>query len=339
MPVQYPTGTLAEHRAVRDGVGVFDVSHMGRIGVDGSGAGRLLDLLITSDLMSLKIGRARYGLMCLEDGGILDDVVTLRLEAGSYMLVCNAASWNRVTRWIADHAETVADVTITPRRDETAMIAVQGPAAGEALRAGCGINVTALRRFGVSHERSEGDIRVELSRTGYTGEDGYELIVDAPAATAVWDSLVNDGGAVPCGLGARDTLRLEAGFSLYGQDIDTTTTPLEAGLDRFVDPTGDFIGSDALHRQSTEGVKRRLVGFVVEGRSAPRHGYEIRAPGTDDVIGTVTSGGPSPTLGTGIGLGYLRVEHTAPGTGIEVDIRGRTARGEVVPAPFYQRES
>jgi aminomethyltransferase len=317
---------------------------MGRIVVEGSGAGRLLDHLVTSDLMNLKIGRARYGLMCSEDGGILDDVVTLRLEAGSYTLVCNAASWDRITDWIANHAQAVDEVTITPRRDETAMIAVQGPAAGEALRTGCGIEVSGLRRFAVSSERIQGEridgeIFVDVSRTGYTGEDGYELIVEAAAATAVWDSLVNDGGAVPCGLGARDTLRLEAGLSLYGQDIDTTTTPLEAGLDRFVDLTGDFIGSDALRRQSNEGVTRRLVGFVVEGRSAPRHGYEIRAPRTDDVIGTVTSGGPSPTLGTGIGLGYLRIEHAAPGIDIEVDIRGRATRGKVVPVPFYQRES
>ena len=256
-------------------------------------------------------------------------------------LRCNAASWDRVTDWMAIHARTVGDVTITPRRDETAMIAVQGPSAGDALRTGCAIDVDDLRRFAVSNERMQGkrpqgDIGLEVSRTGYTGEDGYELIVEAAAATAVWDSLVNDGGAVPCGLGARDTLRLEAGLSLYGQDIDTTTTPLEAGLDRFVDLTGDFIGSDALRRQSNEGVTRRLVGLAVEGRSAPRHGYEIRAPRTDDVIGTVTSGGPSPTLGGGIGLGYLRIEHTAPGTEIEVNIRGKPTRGEVVPIPFYQ---
>ena len=344
MPVQYPTGTLAEHRTVRERVGIFDVSHMGRITVDGSGAGRFLDLLVTSNIMTLAIGRARYGLMCLEDGGILDDVVTLRLEAESYTLVCNAASWDRVTDWMAIHARTVGDVTITPRRDETAMIAVQGPSAGDALRTGCAIDVDGLRRFAVSNERMQGerrqgDICLEVSRTGYTGEDGYELIVEAAAATAVWDRLVNDGGAVPCGLGARDTLRLEAGLSLYGQDIDMTTTPLEAGLDRFVDLTGDFIGSDVLRRQSDEGVTRRLVGFAVEGRSAPRHGYEIRAPRTDDVIGIVTSGGPSPTLGTGIGLGYLRIEHTAPGTEIEVDIRGKPTRGEVVPIPFYQREA
>ena len=339
MPVQYPTGTLAEHRAVRERAGIFDVSHMGRIDVDGSGAGRLLDLLITSDLMNLKIGRARYGLMCSEDGGILDDVVTLRLEAESYTLVCNAATWDRVIDWIASHTQTGGDVIITPRRDETAMIAVQGPAAGEALRTGCGIDVEGLRRFAVSNERVEDEICVDVSRTGYTGEDGYELIVEAGAATTVWDSLVKDGGAVPCGLGARDTLRLEAGLSLYGQDIDTTTTPLEAGLDRFVDLTGDFVGSDALRRQSNGGVTRRLVGFAVEGRSAPRHGYEVRTPGMDDVIGTVTSGGPSPTLGTGIGLGYLRIEHTLPGTEIEINIRGKPTPAEVVPITFYQRES
>ena len=339
MPVQYPSGTLAEHKAVRENVGLFDVSHMGRIEVAGPRAGAVLDRLVTSDLLGLRVGRARYGLICSEDGGILDDVVTMRLDEDSYTVICNAASWDHVLAWIIDHVdEANGGVAVIPRRDETAMIAVQGPDAGDVMRSVWATAVDELRRFGVATARVNGSVSVTVSRTGYTGENGYELIVDASAAPGVWDRLTA-GGAIPCGLGARDTLRLEAGFLLYGQDMDSMTTPLEAGLNRFVDLDADFIGAEALRRQAKQGLWRTLAGFVAEGRSAPRHGYEVRARESQERIGTVTSGGPSPTLGVGIGLAYLPVEKSKPGTPIEVDIRGRMARAEVVQTPFYQRAS
>jgi aminomethyltransferase len=339
MPVQYPSGTLAEHRTVRRASGLFDVSHMGRIEVVGPGSGKLVDRLVTSDVLGLKVGRARYGLICAEDGGILDDVVTMRLDDTVYTIVCNAASWDRVFAWIVDHAtEEHETVTVTPRRDDTAMIAVQGPSAGSAMRSICGegAGIEALRRFGVMTTPIDGVGSAIISKTGYTGEDGYELIVDASVASSVWDRLL-DNGSLPCGLGARDTLRLEAGFLLYGQDMDSGTTPLEAGLDRFVDLEKDFIGAGALRLQEGTGIERRLVGFVTEGRAAPRHGYEIRAKETVEVLGVVTSGGPSPTLGLGIGLAYLPADRAKPGTSIQVDIRSKITKAEVVEIPFYRR--
>ena len=335
MPVQYPSGTLAEHQAVRERVGVFDVSHMGRIAVRGPEAGAFLDSLITSNIQGIRVGRARYGLICAEDGGILDDVVTLRPDEETYTVVCNAASWDRVTDWFRDHITTGA--TITPEQDTTAMIAVQGPGAGAAVQAVCGAGTEALRRFGVVRGEVRGAGCAMVSRTGYTGEDGYELIVESAAAPAIWDRLVGEAGAAPCGLGARDTLRLEAGLLLYGQDMDTTTTPLEAGLRQFVDLGKDFVGCAALRSQEEEGAPRRLAGFVVEGRSAPRHGYAVMDPADHREIGVVTSGGPSPTLGTGIGLTYLPPAFADPGTSLEVDIRGRQAKADVVETPFYRR--
>ncbi len=335
MPVQYPTGTLAEHRAVRERLGIFDVSHMGRIAVEGPEAGAFLDSLTTSDIGGLRVGRARYGLICSETGGILDDVVTLRLDEEEYTVVCNAASWDRVVPWFQDHAKVRA--TVTPQRDTTAMIAVQGPDAGTAVRSLCGTEVEGLRRFAVVRTGVPGDTGAMVSRTGYTGEDGYELIVESSVAPSIWDRLVGEMSATPCGLGARDTLRLEAGLLLYGQDMDTTTTPLEAGLRQFVDLDKDFVGCPALRAQDAAGLKQQLVGFVAEGRSSPRHGYAVVDSAEGDEIGTVTSGGPSPTLGTGIGLAYLPLAFTEPGTSIAVDIRGRRVNADVVETPFYRR--
>ena len=337
MPVQYPSGTLAEHRAVREAVGVFDVSHMGRIAVEGPEAGAFLDGLITSDVRGMGAGRARYGLLCAEDGGVLDDLVTLRTGGDTYTVVCNAASWDRVTAWFRDRAR--AGAAVRPEQETTAMIAVQGPGAAAAVRSVCGTGADGLRRFRAARVDLPGAGPATVSRTGYTGEDGYELIVESSAAPAVWDRLVGEAGAAPCGLGARDTLRLEAGLLLYGQDMDATTTPLEAGLRQFVDLDKDFIGCAALREQAAAGVPRTLAGFVSEGRSAPRHGYAVIDPADGRQVGVVTSGGPSPTLGKGIGLAYLPPAYADAGTAVDIDIRGRRARAEIVETPFYRRKS
>ncbi|MBI4236754.1 MAG: glycine cleavage system aminomethyltransferase GcvT [Chloroflexi bacterium] len=328
MPLQY-SGILAEHQAVRTAAGLFDVSHMGRIALSGPDAGVILGHLITSDIAGLPAGRARYGLLCNESGGILDDVVTLRLALDEYLVVCNAASWDRVLAWMGEKAQGRA-VEVVPRRDETVMLALQGPGAARLLSSLCGEGVAALKRFGVAELQVRG-AHLIVSRTGYTGEDGFEIITETSAAVGLWYTLLED--ALPCGLGARDTLRLEAGLLLYGQDMGTATTPLEAGLERFVALEKEFIGAEALREQARRGLQRRLAGLVVEGRQVPRHGYPVFLG--ERLGGSVTSGGFSPALQGGIGLAYLPPEVT-PGTEVWVDIRGRKTRGKVLTLPFYR---
>lgn len=332
MPVQYQ-GILAEHKAVRTRAGLFDVSHMGRIHAQGPDAASFLDHLITNDIAGLAVNRARYGFLCNERGGILDDLVTIRRTENEFLVVCNAASWDRVLPWLRDQAAVHA-VQITPQRDDTAMLALQGPQAQDILNSLCGADIVGLRRF-ACEETSVSGIQALVSRTGYTGENGYEIVTDADAISALWDTLLQDPRVMPCGLGARDTLRLEAGLPLYGNDMDETTTPLEAGLERFVDLNKDFIGAAALRKQAAEGPSRRLTGFRMNGRAAPRHGYNVHTQAGD--VSTVTSGGYSPSLGVGIGLAYLPTDQASPGTHLNVDIRGKIAQGTVVPLPFYRR--
>ncbi len=329
MPIQYASGVLAEHAAVRRQAGIFDVSHMGRIDVQGDGAGAFLDRLITSNVGKLRIGRGRYGLICDESGGILDDVVVFRRAESVYLVVCNASRWDRVTAWIGENA---ADrVEITHRRDDTAMLAVQGPEAVAAVARRFHPSPLQLGRFAGNGGRMAG-VGAFISRTGYTGEDGCELIVAASDAQHVWDTLVDESGVTPCGLAARDVLRLEAGLMLYGQDMDETVTPPEAGLDRFVDLSKDFIGVETLRRQAENGIEKRITGLTVEGRSAPRHGYTVHTgDGRESVI---TSGAYSPSLRHSIGLAYLPIDVSEPGNVVDVDIRGRTARATTVSLPF-----
>ncbi len=334
MPVQYADGALAEHAAVRGGAGVFDVSHMGRIRVRGDRAGEMLDTLITSNVVKLRVGRARYGLVCNDDGGILDDVVVFRYGESDYLVVCNAASWDGITTWMARQAEAGgygAAAMITHQRDDTAMLAVQGPWAIQALTPMIDHPVGDLGRFACAKTRVAG-VDALISRTGYTGEDGFELIVNAEEAVNVWRILINDHGVAPCGLAARDVLRIEAGLMLYGQDMDESVTPLEAGLERFVDLEKEFHGADALRAQARNGVSRRITGLAVPGRSAPRHGYLVRTP--DDRESTITSGTYSPELGSSIALAYLPAEFSTPGVELQVDIRGRTASATTVALPF-----
>ena len=357
MPLQYE-GILAETRAVRGGVGIFDVSHMGRLQFSGDGAVVLLDSLVTASVADLRPGRARYGFLLQDDGGIIDDVVTYRLsssgESGERLaMVCNAGSHGAVLAWVQGHIGAFPDVCLEDVTRETAMMAVQGPGAaglvdGLFVRSGDAPSVvpSALRPFGVTETvlalgPSDGgdgaSVPVLVSRTGYTGEDGFEVVAPASHAAGLWTALV-ERGATTCGLGARDLLRLEAGLRLHGSDTDITVTPLEASLERFVAlDGGDFVGREALLRQQAQGLARRMVGFVVRARSIPRHGQEIRAADGGMVIGTVTSGGHSPTLDTDIGMGYVPVDHADPGAKVLIDVRGRLVEAEIVALPFYKR--
>lgn len=336
MPVQYG-GIIAEHRAVRSAWGIFDVSHMGRVRLWGADAGRLLHRLMTSDVPALAEWRARYGLMCLENGGILDDVVALRQEAGRWYLVCNASNREAVLKHLAgERARLVghADTSLEDETTATVMIAAQGPMAIEGASAVLGASFGALKRFGGGLFRWKG-VPALVTRTGYTGEDGIEIVVAASQGVALWEALLQ-AGAMPCGLGARDTLRLEAGLPLHGNDISLERNPIEAGLERYVRSDEGFIGARAIHEAQRRGVSQRLAGFrAVQKGVAPRHGHSLFHEGR--AVGVVTSGSPSPTLEANIGMGYVTRELAKPGTRLTVDVRGTKVAVEIVPLPFYKR--
>ncbi len=334
MPVQY-AGILAETRAVRSSAGLFDVSHMGRLDIRGPRAGPFLDWIVTANASDLRQNRARYAMICNEEGGIIDDTVFYRRGEDRYLLVCNASNRQYVVPWLLRWAEDrFPDTTIEDNTEATAMIALQGPDTPGMLGRLCDVDPSGIRTFSAA-QGTVASVPAFIGRTGYTGEDGFELIVAAPDAPHVWQTLMGEG-AVPCGLGARDVLRLEAALPLHGNDIDTTTTPLEAGLERFVRLDKEFVGADALRRERDGGSKRRLVGLEVRGRSIAREGYPILAKNTQ--AGRVTSGTYSPTLDRNIAMGYVTVESAEQGQELQVDIRGRLVEAEVVPLPFYSRE-
>ena len=333
MPVQYG-GIIGEARAVRTSSGVFDVSHMGRLYISGPDSPGLMDWILTSGASGLRQGRARYGMVCNQDAGIIDDTVFYRLGEESYLLVCNAANHPVVHDWLREWAtERFPRTSIEDRTEATAMIAFQGPSSLHGLDLLCEARPSEMRPFSYL-EATVASRPAFIGRTGYTGEEGFELIVAAPDALHMWQALVN-AGAVTCGLGARDMLRLEAGLPLHGNDIDTSTTPLEAGLERFVRLDHDFVGGEALRRQAETGPKQRLVGMEVEGRSIARAGYLIYSGELQ--VGRVTSGTLSPALEKVIAMGYLTSEHANPGQVLQVDVRGRRSRAQVVPLPFYSR--
>ena len=334
MPVQY-TGILAETRAVRSNAGLFDVSHMGRLDISGPQAGPFLDWIVTANASDLRQNRARYALICNEDGGIIDDTVFYRRSEDRYLLVCNASNRQYVVPWLMRWAgERFPDTTIEDNTEATAMIAFQGPSTPEVLDGLCDVNASGIRTFAAIEGTLLDSVPAFIGRTGYTGEDGFELIVAATDAPRIWQALMGEGAA-PCGLGARDMLRLEAALPLHGHDINTATTPLEAGLERFVRLDKEFVGVQALRREKEAGPERRLVGLEVRGRSIAREGYPILAQGTR--LGEVTSGTYSPTLDRNIAMGYVTVEFAEQGQELQVDIRGRLAEAEVVPLPFYSR--
>ena len=335
MPIQYE-GILAEARAVRYAAGFFDVSHMGRVEITGSDAAQFIHRLVTADVLNMPLGRARYAFICNEAGGIIDDTIVYRLEQERFLLVPNAANADEVLSWLnlwKDRWATQVELRVLTH--ETALIALQGPQAEEILQPVCSVDLSAVRPFRCVEGRISG-VPAIICRTGYTGEDGFEIIFPDEAASSIWLDF-NERGATPCGLGARDVLRLEAGLLLHGSDMDSSVTPLEAGMERYVNwEQGEFIGLSALQESKSAGLSRTLVGFRLLERGVPRHGHTIlngRGP-----IGSVTSGTYSPTLDMGIGLGYVALEFSSLGTRIALDIRGRRAEAEVVTIPFYSRK-
>jgi len=337
MPVQYG-GILEEHRRVRESVGVFDVSHMGEVEVRGSGALAFVQSVTINDVSKLAEGRVQYSAMCYEEGGIVDDLLVYHM-GDRYMLVVNASNTAKDVTWLASHAGN--DVVLTDKSDQTALLAVQGPRSLDTLRKLTSVDLAALPYYHFTRGPVAG-MDMLISRTGYTGELGFELYLasEPQAAEALWDAVMEAGqefGIGPAGLGARDTLRLEMGFCLYGHDIDRTTNPIEAGLGWITrTDKGPFVGREAIVKMKGEGPARRLVGFALNDRAFPRQGYVLRKDGTE--TGSVTSGTFSPTLDRGIGLGYVTRADAAPGTCITVSIRNREIPATVVPLPFIAKK-
>jgi aminomethyltransferase len=335
MPISY-RGALEEHRAVRERCGLFDVSHMGEIEIRGAGAAGWCDRMTVNDVRRLRDGAGQYSILCDERGGVIDDLIVYRLDPERFLLVVNAANTEGDLAWLRMHGQT--DVEIVDRSAETGLLALQGPRAASVLGKVAGADANALPSFGV-RETTLAGIPAMVSRTGYTGEDGFEVFVASEGLVGAWDTVL---GAVervhglPCGLAARDSLRLEAALPLCGTDMDRSTTPLEAGLGWVVKlDKPDFIGRAALSAQRERGVERRLVGFQMDDPGVPRHGQPVLDG--DMVIGRVTSGTRSPTLGTFIGMAYVPVDHTRPGTKFQIDVRGRRHAAHVVQRPFYRR--
>lgn len=334
MPIQY-SGIVREHEAVRQRAGLFDVCHMGELELYGPDAVKVVNQLVTNDLERIAEGQAMYTCCCNDQGGILDDLIIYKHAPNRLFVVCNASNRDKISKVFSARAGDVCrDIS-----DETALIALQGPKSLEILKRG-GIDIDAeLASFRFTQYDLLG-VPCTVARTGYTGEDGVEMFCSSERASELWTKLLREGqtfGILPCGLGARDTLRLEARLSLYGNDIDETTNPLEAGLGwtvKFDKP--DFVGKAALERVRERGLTRRLVGFEMKGRGVARHGYDLLDLESKR-RGTCTSGSPSPTLGKAIGLGYLPIEMKAIGTQFFVDCRGKKIPAEVVKTPFYRR--
>jgi len=342
MPLKYGS-ELAEHHAVRTSAGLFDLSHMGEIRVSGPDAGRFLNTALVGNLAVIAVGRAKYSLLCTPEGGIIDDLISYRLAEDEYLVVPNAGNAGVVAETLEERAAGF-DVTVVDESDQTSLIAVQGPAA-EAILLGLvpadqQEQVTSLKYYAFTGATVAGT-PVLLARTGYTGEDGFELYVANADAAALWTALLEAGqrhGMIPCGLASRDSLRLEAGMPLYGQELSLDTEPFSAGLGPVVSfkKNEDFVGRRALEALKAEGTDRRLVGMKGLGRRAARAGYPVIADGQH--IGEVTSGAPSPTLGYPIALAYVEAEFAEPGTTLQVDLRGKAEPFEVVALPFYRRQ-
>jgi len=332
MPVTYPAGITAEHKAVRENVGIFDVSHMGEFEVTGPDRNAFVQRITCNDVGALKPGQAQYSALLTDKGTFVDDCLVYRFE-DKLMLVVNAANLQKDWDTIVDQ-KLGKNVRLRDISDETALIAVQGPKA-EALLAPLTTMAVAMIPYYEFAQGKMAGVQCFLSRTGYTGEDGFEIYCRAEDAETLWHGLVGAGRGEPCGLGARDTLRLEAGLPLYGNDIDDTITPYEAGLNFIVklDKGAPFTGLDALKKQKLEGIKRRLVGFnVLEPKAVARHGYPVYLDGKQ--VDVVRSGTVTPSTNVAIGTTYLPVDQAKPGTKFEIDIRGKRVPAEVVKLPF-----
>jgi aminomethyltransferase len=342
MPLRY-TSMLSEAKAVRATAGIFDVSHMARLELGGSDSSAFLEYILTAHITDLQPGRAAYAFLLNFDGGIIDDAVVVRLSSepphAPFLLVCNASSRDTVLSWLDQQRPAYPNLEIKDSTDSTAMVAVQGPESLTILAGMTDTKLDEMRPFGGARTRislpAQQVVDAIVSRTGYTGEIGFEVVIAAEEAMSLWSHLL-DAGAMPCGLGARDILRLEAGLMLSGTDINPTVTPFEAGLDRFIylDKKA-FIGRQALVNQRSQGASKRLVGFHMLARSIPRKGQPILFAGLP--IGEVTSGGYSPSLDIAIGLGYVSIEHSTHGTDLTINLRGREVPARVVNLPFYRR--
>ena len=339
MPVRY-SSEVAEHKAVRTTAGLFDLCHMGEIELTGPGAAAALDHALVGRPSAIGVGRARYSMLCDENGGILDDVVLYRLAQERFLVVANASNVDTVFAELQNRLLGF-DTELRNTSEAWALIAVQGPASAAIVAAATDLDVPELKYYAIDYGTLAG-APVLLARTGYTGEDGFEVYCDPADAAMVWAALSTAGephGLVPAGLACRDTLRLEAGMPLYGQELTPSVTPFEAGLGRVISfaKEGGFVGQDALAVRRDEGAKQTLVGLVSSGRRSPRTGYRVLDPSSGDPVGTITSGAPSPTLGHPIALAYVPIGLDEPGTRLAVDLRGVLQDVEVVALPFYSR--
>ena len=337
MPVQY-TSIIEEHRAVRERVGLFDLSHMGELLVEGPDAGPALAGAVVTNPPALAIGRAHYSMICAADGGVIDDLIIYRLAEDRFMVVANAGNAQIVSDALAERLGG-AKAVLDDQSLATGLVAVQGPRSVDVLTPHTDVDLAGLRYYAMA-EGTVAGIPAQVGRTGYTGEDGFEVFVETSRVGELWDVLldaVRGADGLPVGLGARDTLRLEAGMPLYGNELDRTTNPFEAGLGRVVklDKPGDFVGRTALERVAAEGPKKRLVGLTVEGRGIARHGYPVHAG--ERRTGVITSGTQSPTLGIPIAMAYVAPTDTEAGTVLDVEIRDARVPARVVPLPFYRR--
>lgn len=341
MPIQY-SSIVAEHHACRTSAGLFDVSHMGRLRFDGDGSEHLLDHLLTRRMSDLAVGKVRYGLICNAEGGVLDDVLVSHLKTPSdryfHLMVVNASNRENILKWIEPHLADFPTVTMSDRTELTAMIAVQGPKAIETCNRLFDIDISKLKYYSARITEQMGK-PVIVSRTGYTGEDGFELIVRAEEANRIWENLMligRDTGFSPVGLGARDTLRMEAGMPLYGHELDEHTDPISAGL-KFACNLDDrsFIGDEALRSIATTGPTKVRIGLVPDGKRPAREGCEVLSA-DGQKIGIVTSGGPSPTLGHPIAMAYVDADQK-DAESFQIDIRGKTVTAKPVKLPFYKR--
>jgi aminomethyltransferase len=339
MPVQYGS-IIEEHRAVRERVGLFDLSHMGELFVEGPDAGQALAAALVTNPPALKEGRAQYSMICAPDGGILDDLIVYRLAEARYLVVANASNALTVSDALAERLQGFKAV-LDDGSLATGLVAVQGPRSIDVLGPLTDVDLSAIRYYAIAEGQVAG-LPALVARTGYTGEDGFEVFVDWARTTDLWDALlprVQEAGGVPVGLGARDTLRLEAGMPLYGNELDAATNPFEAGQGRIVklDKPGDFVGRTALEKAAQGPLARKLVGLVMEGRGIARHGYPVHAG--ERRTGVVTSGTQSPTLGSAIAMAYVAPGDAEPGTILEVEIRDQRVPARVVALPFYRRAS
>ena len=337
MPVEY-TGLVQEHMAVRTAAGLYDVSHMGEIEIAGRDALKAVQHITSNDAGKLSVNQAHYSALTTPQGTFVDDVLTYKLTDEHFMLVVNASNIIKDFQWITEHIAGIGDAVAVNTSSRYALIAIQGPVARDVLQTLTGVNLADMKYYWFT-TGEVANVRVTISRTGYTGEDGFEVFAPPASAERVWDAILAAGkphGVVPAGLGARDTLRLEAGMRLYGNDMDDTTTVIEADLGWIVGwKKADFIGADVLRQQKADGTARKLVGFEVLDRAIARHGHEVYIDG--EKAGVVTSGTQTPFVKKSIGMAYLPSARSAAGTGFEIDIRGRRVKAQVVPMPFYKR--